>query len=134
MSNLKTTSLLESLHPNITEFISDAIYDEFVVGYRIPDSFFNFRCTWFILFETQFVIIDSVRPFRIMDGFSILDAKVEEVEKDGSNFIKICRSSSKDIFIPVDLDNPQSRRFSSILVEQVNSVVEEEQVDEDKLF
>lgn len=124
MSSLNTVSAFKQLPSQIKTFLVENVEDEFMLGYRIPDAFFNMRCTWFVLFEKQVVVIDSVKPFRVLDRFYIGDMNAEEVTVEDSDFVKLTRDSGKTIYIQIDNSDSKSKLFASVIVEQVNALEE----------
>lgn len=124
MSSLKTVSVLDQLPSPVTSYIIENVEDEFLSGYRIPDAFFNMRCTWFVLFEKQLIVIDSVKPFRVLDRFYIGDITAEEVTVDGSHFVQLVRDNDRDVYIQVDPSDSKSKLFANVIVEQVNALEE----------
>lgn len=125
MASLKTVSVLDQLPNPILEYIIDNVSDNFLSGYRIPDSFLNSRCTWFVLFETQIVVVDSTKPFRVLDRFYIGDLNAEIVENDSGSFVRLSgESKNKDVYIQFDPSDSKSKLFSSVLIEQVNELEE----------
>jgi hypothetical protein len=77
-----------------------------------------------VLFEKQLIVIDSVKPFRVLDRFYIGDITAEEVTVDGSHFVQLVRDNDRDVYIQVDPSDSKSKLFANVIVEQVNALEE----------
>ena len=125
MSTLDTVNVLNNLPGSIQTYVFENVDDEFLIGYRIPDALFNSRCTWFVLFERQLVVVDSAKPFRVLDRFYIGDLSAETVEVEGSEFVRVYgEEMSRDVYIQFDSSESKSTVFSSVITEQVNALEE----------
>lgn len=131
MRSTRTVNRLQSLPKPIRTYIVENVMDTFVIGYRIPDSFFASRSTWFMLCETQLVVIDSVYPFRVFDKFSLIDVQTDVITQDGDQYIWIHRDETKDIFIQLDSTDTNSTRFKSLLFEQTETIQTKKEDDSD---